>query len=113
MSLDPSTSEALSMRAWSITRGQKGRSQLISKSRGHKKGKCSNYGKLGNLRRGDLHQNNEKNDENPYRQLAKYSTIDFKETTTCENLCLNNNISLLYDWVLDSGASFHMSPHID
>ena len=54
----------------------------------------------------------EKKDEKPYQPLVEVTTIDLKGTT-CESFCLSNSKSLLYVWVLDLGASFHMSPHID
>ena len=54
-----------------------------------------------------------KRDGKPHQPSTEDSTIDSKETITCDSFYLSNNRSLLYAWVLDSSATFDMSPHRD
>ena len=59
------------------------------------------------------HLKKEKKDEKLDQPLVEASTTNLEETTTYEYFGISNNISLLYAWVSDLGASFNMSPHRD
>ena len=52
-----------------------------------------------------------KKDEKSNQPSTQASIVDSEKMETCEAFRLSNNRSLLYAWVLDSGASFHMPPH--
>ena len=100
------------MRGRSSERGQQGRPHSRSKSIGSKKRWCSNCGKQSDLKNNCWYLKKEKKDENIDQLLVEASTIDSKETTTCEDFCLSNNIYLLYVWVC---TQVHLSTylHID